>query len=319
MITSKNKDSLSISYEVAKEIMKDKAASFYQAFSNLPKERFECVAAVYAFCRYADDVVDNDPFGELKQEVLRALLALEFAVNSLYRNLEQSDLEIAQSVFSLSWWEAFQDAVKKYQIPMQPFIQQINGQRKDVDFKDLETLDDLIEYSRLVAGSVGTMLLPIIAIDIETAHNQELMGACENLGIAMQITNILRDVGEDLRTRNRVYLPQDYLVKYKIRRSDLEVLAHLGADVLVDIPSGFIDLWEELAGVADRYYEYYEAWIRSFHKNARMPLVAAALSYRAIADAVRKENYNCFTKRCYTSAMKRADIILQAQRKVMEK
>ena len=202
---------------------------------------------------------------------------------------------------------------------MQPFIQQINGQRKDVDFKDLETLDDLIEYSRLVAGSVGTMLLPIIAIDIETAHNQELMGACENLGIAMQITNILRDVGEDLRTRNRVYLPQDYLVKYKIRRSDLEVLAHLGADVLVDIPSGFIDLWEELAGVADRYYEYYEAWIRSFHKNARMPLVAAALSYRAIADAVRKENYNCFTKRCYTSAMKRADIILQAQRKVMEK
>jgi phytoene synthase len=136
----------------------------------------------------------------------------------------------------------------------------------------------------------------------------------------MQITNILRDVGEDLRLRNRVYLPADLRSRHGVFRSSLESLAAEQTDGggKMQIPRSFIALWEELAALAEPYYHAYEGWIGAFHPGCRVPLAAAALSYRAIADAVRDAAHDCFTRRGYTSAQTRAQCLAQARQLVAQ-
>ena len=108
--------------------------------------------------------------------------------------------------------------------------------------------------------------------------------------------------------------------KFDITREELERLAKIEGKKLHknEISKKFINMWEYLAQLADDYYFQYEKWLNYFHKSAQLPLVAAALSYRAIAQAVRDEEYNCFTKRCYTTKITRGEMILQAKKRIKE-
>ncbi len=319
------------SYADAMSIMRDRATSFYQAFHYLPEDRFKAVAAVYAFCRYADDTVDAATEygldGLTSDQLLAKSTAMRHALeelNALDRFLDQMAVisdqhsENSPEIFrsSEAWKPAFMDTVRHFSIPIGSFRAQIRGQRTDADFKDCETVADLIEYSRLVAGSVGMMMLPILAAEDTDVNDPALVTACENLGIGMQITNILRDIGEDLRTRNRVYLPARLLTKYGLARIDLERAVREGIAAAWDNSKrkAFISLWEELSTLADTYYQDYEAQLRSFHPASRLPLVAAAKAYHAIADAVRENAYDCISRRCYTTCEKREEMILEAQR-----
>lgn len=301
---------LTYSYAAADTIMRNRATSFYHAFGFLPRERFRGIAAVYAFCRTADDVVDSDTEGSRRVEVLAELDGLERLLRSLY----ERETEVPASGYP--WWRAFADTTTRFGIPKESFVQQLDGQRSDADFHDLQTVDSLLHYSRLVAGSVGIMMMPLLAADGVDSHEPAFVLACENLGVGMQITNILRDVGEDLRTRNRLYLPASLLEQYGVSRDELAALARADKLASSEIPREFIRLWEALAGMADTYYENYVDWLGHFQPAARVPLAAAALSYRAIADVVRREHYNCFTKRCYTSSAERAALLFRAQRLV---
>ena len=309
------KASLIKSYGLAEKIMKDRAASFYQAFRHLPKERFQGVAALYAFCRYADDTVDRDDQGQQKGQTLESLNRLE---QKLWLVYGANQAENGSDGQELLWWPAFEDIVSRFEIPIDSFLRQIDGQRMDAAFEGLRTIEELVAYGRLVAGSVGTMMLPLLAADESDRTEPEFIKACENLGVGMQITNILRDVGEDLRTRRRLYIPEELLIKHGVPRYELEQLALNSDGALPEapIPDGFIQLWEELAQLADTYYQAYEKWIFWFHPTCQISLVAAALIYRAIGDAVRAESYNCFTKRCYTDAKTRSALIIEAGKRV---
>ena len=310
-------EQLDAAYQVAEDIMRKRAVSFYQAFKELPRERFKAVAALYAFCRYADDTVDH-AFTDGPQQMLANLDDLETQVLGLYGNslkLEPTTKRQESNLREMNrWWPAFSHTVKSWQIPMDGFINQINGQRQDAEFNGIQTVQDLVSYGHLVAGSVGIMMVPVLADEEVNWKNPEFLKACDDLGVAMQITNILRDVGEDLRTRDRLYLPLDLLKKHNVSREELKALAHQpkGADVSANIPENFIRLWEELADLADRYYIAYEAWLDFFHPSSRLPLVAAASIYRSIADAVRDQGYNCFTKRCYTDEATRLKLLQEA-------
>jgi len=303
-----NKD-LKKSYDYSIKVMKERAVSFYYAFSHLEKERFLGVASIYAFCRYADDVADGDIKAYTKEEKLGIFSFLEDELSKIY--IGRKDFLIDEI-----WWDAFVHTVKKYKIPIEPFIEQLKGQKSDTDFNDINNISELIEYSRLVAGSVGGMMMPILKKD--NKKNEALYNACVDLGIGMQITNILRDVGEDIRNRNRVYIPLSLLKEKGIDRAMLIELSNKekDSDIRDLIPKGFIEVWEELATLADTYYERYLPFINEFHKTTRLPLVGAALSYREIGVAVRKEGYNCFTKRCYTKESERITIIKEAKRLV---
>ena len=125
-------DRLTASYMEAERIMKERATSFYQAFRHLPFDRFQSVAAVYAFCRYADDTVDADVDGRNREKVLLQLDELENWLKSLY-NDSLPRLDLAGQI----WTHAFIDAIHQYNIPVDSFLLQIEGQRSDADFHDL--------------------------------------------------------------------------------------------------------------------------------------------------------------------------------------
>ncbi len=303
-----NNNLLLESYTVAEKTMKEKATSFYQAFKLLPEDKFMGVSAIYAFCRYADDAVDNDNSRERK---INNLEILKERLNLLYADNEDKDL----IYLDMPWWIAFKDTINNYKIPIDGFLNQIKGQRWDIDLDKIRSIDELVEYSRLVAGSVGVMLAPILACDNKYTFDKWFIKSCENLGVGMQITNILRDIGEDYITRKKIYIPEELFLKYDLDPSFFnELLVHKNDENFKNqISNNFIMLWEELADLAEVYYKDYFEWISCFHPTARLPLVAAALSYKGILDAVRKENYNCFTKRCYTTLATRTKIIGQAR------
>ena len=297
------------SYLAAETIMRKRAVSFYGAFRFLPAERFRSVTALYAFCRHADDLADSVTDTAGRAAALESLGRIRTAVQALAAGEVLPDLDYPV------WWAAFIDTMQHYPAPVTSLLAQLEGQRTDLSFKDLETLDDLIVYSRLVAGSVGTMMLPLLIGEGEDSRDPALAAACENLGVAMQITNILRDVGEDLRIRDRIYIPSEMLRVQGVARAELKQLADLpvGTDISKHIPDGFIRVWEDLAATADSFYRDYLPLLPRFHADARLPLVMSQLTYQAIADEVRNSGYNCLTKRNYTSQEKRMSLLNDAK------
>jgi phytoene synthase len=303
---------LAASYDAAVKAMRDNSASFTQAFSRLPPERFRAVAAVYAFCRAADDISDEPGAGTRQNETIRRLDQLEAEVERFYGNIKRP--LGAGEAFDAAWWPALTDAIIRFDIPEASFLRQIEGQRLDAALIKVGSLEELIGYARCVAGSVGTMLLPILASNGVDAKDPLWADACESLGIGMQLTNILRDVGEDLRLRNRVYLPEDMMQEYGVSRAELAALAARGGDEHApSIPDGFKRLWERLSTIAGPYYGAVEEFLARFHPDCRLPLIAAARVYRAIEDAVRAADYDCFTARRYVSRETRDAILVGAE------
>lgn len=289
------------SFEESVEVIKRYSKSFYQAFKLLPKEKFLAVASVYAFCRAADDLADEAKENEIDVN-LKKLELLHKNIENLLNN------QIVNNEYG--WWLAFEDSVKKFSIPSKGFFMQIEGQKTDMFFKDIESIEDLIEYSRNVAGSVGRMMLPILVSNQKDRDDTNLQIACENLGIAMQITNILRDVGEDLTLRNRMYLPKTLLNKYNLSKEKINQFIKSGYDKKEF--KDFINLWEELSNISETYYDNFNKYLCKFDKDSRLPIYSSSIIYRAILDEIRDNGYNCLTRKNYTSKVKKAKLLSEA-------
>lgn len=288
---------LSASYKASENTMAEASKSFYQAFRLLPKETFEGVAALYAYNRYVDDIADS---GDLTQEeALEKLDDLEAQILNIETNEEEP----------FAWWLAFKDTVSTYQVSTDALLKQIQGQRMDILGYKVVDMADLVAYASNVAGSVGKMLLPLL-VDEATEIDQAMRQAAIDLGIGMQLTNILRDVGEDYRERQRIYLPQTLLDLYGVDEAMIKQLSYKGGA----IPQNWIDLWEHLSQIADQYYYSIEPFLKDFNQAAQLPILTSAYIYHGIGDAVRKANYNCFTQRNYTSSLERARLIYKAKK-----
>lgn len=288
---------LSASHKASENTMAAASKSFYQAFRLLPKETFQGVAALYAYNRYVDDIADS---GDLTQEeALGKLDDLEAQI----LNIETIEEE------PFAWWLAFKDTVSTYQVSTDALLKQIQGQRMDILGYKVVDMADLVAYASNVAGSVGEMLLPLL-VDEATEIDQAMRQAAINLGIGMQLTNILRDVGEDYRERQRIYLPQTLLDLYGVDETMIKQLSYNGGA----IPRNWIDLWEHLYQIADQYYYSIEPFLKDFNQAAQLPILTSAYIYHGIGDAVRKANYNCFTQRNYTSSIERARSIYKAKK-----
>ena len=159
------------------------------------------------------------------------------------------------------------------------------------------------------------MLAPMLRGDKADGQYESI---CESLGIAMQITNILRDIGEDLREQNRVYIPQIFMKKYSVTRKDLENLSVLPSTLSIRhlffksnfrVGDNIVNLWEETALLSKYYYDKFYKHLYMFSSDAVFPVTAAAVYYQDILEEVRKNNYNCFTKRCYTNSKRKRDLL----------
>ena len=160
------------------DVIRRNSHSFYRAFSLLPACKRQSVYALYAFCRLADDCVDRDASAAKLEQV-------------------QDDLArfFAGTVVDAPLWRALDAVCSSFDLDAQPFFDMLEGQRRDLSFRQPETMGDLEEYGYYVAGSVGLMLLPIL--HAASPVDDGLRDSAVALGVAMQLTNILRDVGED--------------------------------------------------------------------------------------------------------------------------
>lgn len=269
-------------YAYCEKIIKRHSKSFYYAFSTLPKTKAKAVYAIYAFCRIADDSVDEH--GN-KSEQWKALTKLENQLRLFEMKQEPNTL----------LWIALRDVFNRYDMKIQPFYDQINGQKTDIIFQSPRDINELERYCYLVAGSVGLMLLPIIA----TNERESLEEEAVYLGVAMQLTNILRDVGEDYRDKNRIYLPDS------LRRKEGYTILDLQNSL---INNSFIALWEELATRAEELYDLFQNKINAFDEDSQFPVLLSSQIYRGILGAVRKNNYNCLNQRNYVSAIEKQRI-----------
>jgi len=275
---------LNHAYDHCKNIIEKHSKTFSKAFAMLPKHQKRAVWAIYAFCRRADDIVDE---GENPKEELEAF-AVEFDL-FMEGRLETED----------PCWIALQDAFERFPLDPAPFYEMIVGQRMDLYPKTIDTKDDLLHYCYHVASTVGLMLLPVLA---PGKVSRVKAGAIE-LGYAMQITNILRDIGEDL-DNNRIYIPEQMMIDYGYSHTDLHNKK---------VNEAFIHLWEDLAQDAEHYYRNALATLPEYPLYSRTPVGGAAKMYRAIIQTVRNNDYQVFGKRNYVSDQMKKQIIAEMQ------
>jgi len=188
--------------DTAKEISKRSKSSFYYAFNLLPNEKREAMNTVYAFCRQTDDIIDegNEP-DDMKYEKLhkwRIEFEKAFNGNSEYLLLNK-----------------LANTISKFNIPLDPFFELIKGMEMDLQRKTYLTFDDLVLYCYRVASTVGLMCIEIFGYKNKSAKDFAI-----DLGIALQLTNILRDVKKDVKS-GRVYLPQEDLKRFSYTENDI--------------------------------------------------------------------------------------------------
>jgi phytoene synthase len=193
--------------ESAKEISKKSRSSFYYAFNLLPEEKRDAMNIVYAFCRKTDDIVDeNSDSTDLKYEKLRRW------------RIEFEKSFSGHSEFALL--NKLGTTISKFNIPLDPFFELIKGMEMDLQKDRYKSFDDLQLYCYRVASTVGLMCIEIFGYK----HPSTKQFAVD-LGIALQMTNILRDIGKDAKN-GRIYLPQEDLIKFNYTEKEIMSLIY---------------------------------------------------------------------------------------------
>jgi phytoene synthase len=195
-------DAFARAYRYCEELTKREAKNFYYGFILLPPAKRRAIYASYAFARGCDDIVDDDLQPEEKMRRLEE-----------YRHrLEQAlDDSFAGPVFL-----ALRDTIQRYRIPPQYFYQLLEGVETDLTVRRYPTFHELRRYCYGVASTVGLICIEIFGY----RDGQQARQHAEDLGIALQLTNILRDIHEDAQ-RDRIYVPQDELERFGYREADI--------------------------------------------------------------------------------------------------
>ncbi len=250
----------------------DKAAksgsSFYYSFMFLPAERRQAITALYAFCREVDDVVD-----------------------------ECHDLSLAQT--KLEWWRqeggrvyngtpahpvghALKDVIKGFRLPQEQLLEIIDGMAMDLsqtrylDFKGLQL------YCYRVASVVG-----LLAAEIFGYQNRQTLKYAHDLGLAFQLTNIIRDVGEDAR-RGRIYLPIEDLQRFNVPAKDLLEARY---------SEQFRELMAFQAERAEKFYDQAFAQLPAVDRKAQRPGLVMAAIYRTLLREIARDGFMVLDRR----------------------
>ncbi|TDL98397.1 phytoene/squalene synthase family protein [Macrococcus brunensis] len=279
-------------YEYCRQIIKHHSKTFYYGFSTLPREEANAVYAIYTFCRTADDLVDRPGTAADKEAALEKLMQdIDCFEKGQHRDT--------------AMWRALADVRERFPLDIAMLRKQVAGQQMDIAFRQPDTLEALYLYSSHVAGSVGELLYPILAGE-DTREGRQ---AADSLGIAMQLTNILRDIGEDYREHQRIYIPAELMQHYGYTQEQIQ--HH-------EITTAFTALWESLAEDAEARYEAFYPLITTYKRTCRKPLLTAAMVYAEILEEVRKHHYDCLTQRNKVSLMNKNRISQRAVRYLKE-
>jgi phytoene synthase len=254
--------------------------TFRFASRLFPREAAARVASVYAFCRLVDDLVDRQ--ADLSERVRHTLLDGWAAAARQAYDGTPSGIPVIDA--------AMRD-MATHRVPFRYAADLIAGVRMDVGPVAVASIDDLRLYAYRVASVVGLWLTELFGV-----REPAVLERAAAMGQAMQVTNILRDVGEDLRA-GRLYLPASLLAAHGIDVGDLRAAAQGDAA----IPAGYPELCEDLMALAERQYAYASEALPALPAYVRRPVAVAAKVYAGIHDAVRDAGYDNLRGRARTS------------------
>ncbi|HXX30622.1 MAG TPA: squalene/phytoene synthase family protein [Myxococcaceae bacterium] len=282
-------------YRRAREVTRRHARSFHLASVLLLGSRRRAAFALYAFCRRLDDLVDGGAREGLDRRLAQAR-ALVSGIHDGRRELAL-DRETAE-LFPPAELAALRDTVERFGIPEAPFQELISGMEMDLGCARYASFQELDRYCDLVAGTVGRMLCPVLG-----ARGSEALRAASDLGRAMQLTNILRDVAEDLG-RGRVYLPADELRAFGLSEKDLR------RGVMDDRMRAFLRCQvaraRALYGRGARGVRYLRA------PGAQRVVRLMGALYGGILGAIEAMGYDVFRGRARVGRLTRAALVLRA-------
>ena len=259
---------LQMAYKECGRITKKEAANFYYAFLTLPKHRRRAIYAVYAFCRYCDDAVDDQSSIDSKLEslnLLREKLGLSYA-----------GLAVDPIFLCLG------DVVKQFEIPQEYFEDVLLGVESDLVKNRYQNFEELKQYCYKVASVVGLICIQIFGYRDDNAKTYAI-----DLGIAMQLTNILRDIQEDL-LMDRIYLPQEETDQFNYSEEDLR-------NGLLN--NQFRNLMMFQTGRARKYFESGFLLPSYLPIRSRACPIALGGMYRTVLERIETSNFDVFHNR----------------------
>ncbi|HVK39711.1 MAG TPA: presqualene diphosphate synthase HpnD [Candidatus Kapabacteria bacterium] len=253
--------------------------SFYYSFSLLPRDERQAMHSVYAFCRYADDIIDEDetdvsvPEHRVARKRER-LNRLRIEVERCYRGESRHPILLPLSA-----------VVKRFQIPKQYFLTLLDGMEMDLVRNRYRTFDDLREYCYSVASVVG-----LICIEIFGYKYEETKEYAVNLGIALQLTNILRDVRSDA-ARGRIYLPLEDMAMFGYTEADLLACRY-------NLP--FIELMRYETRRAREFYGRARAALRPDERKTMFAAEIMDAIYYRMLEKIELNEFNVFARKKIT-------------------
>ena len=278
---------LEASYAECKRLNSLHGKTYYLATLLLPKSKRKYVHALYGFARYADEIVDD----------LKSTLTLQEKADALgvwgARILQ--DLKSGKSDDAIG--RALIDTVNSFSIPYEHFEAFLHSMTMDLTVQEYQTYEDLVEYVYGSAAVIGLEMVPVLGVLEDGAYE-----CAKKLGIAFQLANFIRDVGEDL-DRGRIYLPITELAEHGVTREMLEER--------ILTPQIISALKFQIARVRQLQAEATPG-IQMLAASSRPCIEAASELYCAIVDEVEKIGYDIFNKRAKTSTGRRLRVFISA-------
>lgn len=276
--------SLAEAYEACRRETAQWAKTFYLGTLLMPPAKRRAIWAIYVWCRRTDELMDSpEALGRPVSELAARLDAWEARTRALFAGEVHDGLDLVM-----------RDTIERYPQPLQPYLDMIEGMRMDLTTTRYADFDHLYLYCYRVAGTVGLMTQEVMGVDpaytsAPWSERPDTSEAAVALGIANQLTNILRDVGED-RARGRIYLPQQDLARFGYSESEL-------------MAGTLNDSWRELMRFqlarARDWFARSEAGVRWLAPDARWPVWASLRLYRGILDVIEELDYDVFNHRAY--------------------
>ena len=283
---NKSFNNLEDAYEICRKETQQWAKTFYLGTLLLPYEKRRAIWAIYVWCRRTDELMDSsEALKKSEEELSESLNSWEENTRNIFKGIVKTDLDAVLS-----------DTLEKYPQTIDPYLDMIAGQRMDLTKFRYKNFDELKLYCYRVAGTVGLMTQNVMGIDAfyEAAswiEVPDISEAAVALGIANQLTNILRDVGED-RHRGRIYLPQDEIKQFGYSEEEL---------LLGKINSQWKNLMAFQLNRAREWFKNSEEGIKWLSADARWPVWTSLRLYRKILNSIENIDYDVFNNRAYVN------------------
>ena len=265
-------------YAYCRQIAHKHGANFSVGFRFLPRQKRRAVYGAYAFCRWADDIAD-----EPGERIRERLDEWQYELEACYAGTPVHPITIALA-----------DALQNFAIPKSAFLALIEGCRQDMVKTRYETFGELLHYCELVAASISDISLSIFGYKSSAA-----IGYGRNLSTALQLTNVTRDIGDDL-ARNRIYVPQEELRRFGVSETDL----------FARVPSAAVRTMIEFQiDRAESYFRAAEPLLHELSFDARFPTLLMGGVYATVLLKLKKDPLIVIRKRLSLSPLQKVLVV----------